>query len=164
MRLPSNYRLTLWLVMAVLLIVLLAVPAPEYQSDHEQNDPAETTQQDVLDGIDTRNATPKELQLSIAELGERKLAKRVYLLDPKQRYTGVLAWWHDGEQERLSYIAGSNEVWGRTMVRLWRDLTQQRIYILTLSGDGDLATRMADFPQPYDRLPEGWTLLIRNKD
>lgn len=146
----------IWAIMLILLIVLVLVPRPDYQQNPEAVIP-----KSAAESVNARVATAEELNMSIADLGKRKLAKRLYLLDAEQSFSGALAWWHDGQEERFSYLAGPGERWSYSSIALFRALSLNKVYIISYEGDGDIAQRLTNLPQPYEDIPEGWTLLNR---
>lgn len=142
--------------MFILLMILVFVPAPDW--DAESTDAAPS----VAETTPSRKATPEEISSSIEELGKHKLAKQIYLLGNHQEFKGVLVWWHDGKEERLSYLCGPGENWSTSSIKLLRALSLKKVYCISYEGDGDIAQRLTDLPQPYDRLLDGWTILTRH--
>ncbi len=145
--------------MFFLVLLLLFLEPPE----RKQLDGTDAARAPLpIETLQSRLGTDAEFSSDIAALGAQKLAKRIYLLDAQQQFTGLLAWWHDGQQERLSYFAGLDENWTDSSIALLRALMHNKIHVMNFEGDGDIGQRLTDFAQPSDSLPAGWTLLLRN--
>lgn len=159
MRLPPRARLVMWSLMLVMILAYFFIePINSKQATTEIDIPPAPAEL-----VPKRLATDEEKQLDIVALGNKALAKRLYFIDTKQRLGGILAWWHDGREERFSYIPGPNEVWIESIRTLKRGLQFREINILNFSGDENIAQRIISMDTlPYDALADGWTLLERD--
>ena len=157
MRIPPRARLIMWALMAIMLAAYFFIEPPDYNQSSVNIEETPS----AADLVQRRQATEQEIELSILELGKRKLAKRLYILDPQQDFHGVIAWWHDGREELWSYICGKNETYSQSILAISRALMFKKVQIMPLLGDGDISQRLFDLPQPRDNIPADWTLLER---
>lgn len=144
---PSRVRLCIWIFFSVAIIGLIL-----WEPDFKKN----LTPTNVVS--EERIATTEEYAQSIAELGQRRIAKRIVLLT-KISFRGDLVWWHDGKHAQWAYIPAADEQWQIMWQKIARAIVDKRAHIMAHPGDEALLQTFPDFATPFDRLPNGWTIV-----
>jgi len=155
----------LWVRLAIYLPIIGALIAWQYwrslpsdevapERDARQ---ADTPAAPDAGGFEHRVATAEEWDLSIEELGARKLAKlQPWLgINGWNQVAGELVWWHDGEQPRVAYLAAEGERPEVAGPALFVAIERNRA---VLYGDPRFRANLGEWSPSY-ALPLGWTVL-----
>ena len=157
-------RLAIWI--PLLLLVVAGKYWLEWRAEQERGDPSTRTERGYQ-ALPHRYASPEEWALPIAELGQRQLAKKL-VYRPLERVEGAnlasrgeLVWLHDGQGERLAYLAAPSEDASAAAPALGIALREGKAVLFDLHGDPELVQRIRSGEMPVDyQLPEGWTVLL----
>lgn len=148
-------RLAIW-------IPLLAI-ALGYRWWHDQPNPPSRAADDAVaadEAFVQRSASAEEWAQPIETLGRERSAKRLAFqaLGPDPlRAEGILVWWHDGVEERVSYLPAAGEDPG-VGIALVLALMDGSAVLFDLHGDPGLVERLGEL-KPVAGLPEGWEIL-----
>ncbi len=129
-------------------------------------DDADRPERPITDliALEIRRATPEQWRLSLAELGERRLARLLTVQGPETLAHGVLLRFDRGQGTELAYIRHPQEEDpGRALNRLMNAMVTQdpsrkaRLYFF--GGEEPVTPQeLLELPM-HDRLPPGWVAL-----
>ena len=104
-----------------------------------------------------RPATLEEWNSSIQTLGQSNQGKRLAVIGAQSPHKGMLVWWHDGEQERFSYLADPSEEAMTTLLELGSQLKNRKLFIS--NGNDGLVQRFLNADRVEFSVPAGFTIL-----
>lgn len=158
-------RVALWTVGTAIIVTLLWLPRDIFRRPAA---PAATASASSAAEAPTprislprlRVAAADEWAQPIAELGRRSCAKQLVwhgLTGPSKDCHGQLAWWHDGNSERLAYLPAAGEGM-RQALDVIASIRDGRAALYEFHGDSGLRERLGDLGNSIG-LPEGFALL-----